>query len=140
MWALVSPLNDGTVRALPPQRGPGWSKCTSWLCCSGWATIHVRPFSGLGSPTASEPMPGTHCRTRRVRLPGRRADLFWNLASPGGPGEPVTQRTNRPLCILFVFIKRAQHVPRRRIRRYILARREKIHGACALPSHGKNHS
>lgn len=72
-----------------------------------------------------------------MRLPGRRADLFWNLASPGGPGEPVTQRTNRPLCILFVFIKRAQHVPCRRIRRYILARREKIHGACALPSQGQ---
>ena len=71
-----------------------------------------------------------------MRLPGRRADLFWNLASPGGPGEPVTQRTNRPLCILFVFIKQAQHVPRRRIRRYILARREKNTWCLSSPKPG----
>lgn len=52
-----------------------------------------------------------------MSLPGQSTDLFWNLGPRGGSEEPVTQRTNMALWILFVFIKQAQHVPHRKVRK-----------------------
>lgn len=60
-----------------------------------------------------------------MSLPGQGADLFWNLGPRGGSEEPVTQRTNRALCILFVFIKQAQHVPHRKVRNKYISKRGK---------------
>ena len=60
-----------------------------------------------------------------MSLPGQRADLFLNLGPRGGPEKPVTQRTNRPLYILFVFTRQAQHVLYRKVRKYMLAKGKK---------------
>lgn len=56
-----------------------------------------------------------------MSLPGQRPDLFLNLGPRGGPEEPVTQRTSMPLYILFVFLRQAQRVLHRKVRKCLLA-------------------
>lgn len=135
--ASVSPLNNGTIRprsSATLETEGIWVEGIYPLVLLGLGHQPRRFYPRPGSSAASEPEPGTRSGTCSLSLPGQSTDLFWNLGPRGGSEEPVTQRTNMALWILFVFIKQAQHVPHRKVRKKYIRRREKIDAACALTS------